>query len=60
VSAALKKNESSEALARRLLKQAGVAVVAGEAFGMAKHLRISFAVSEKNLKTGLQRIAEVL
>ncbi|MGD2037301.1 MAG: pyridoxal phosphate-dependent aminotransferase [Desulfobacterales bacterium] len=60
VSAALKMNESSEALARRLLKQTGVAVVAGEAFGMAKHLRISFAVSEKNLKTGLQRIAEVL
>ena len=60
VSAALKKNESSEALARRLLKQADVAVVTGEAFGMAKHLRISFAVSEKNLKAGLQRIAEVL
>ncbi|MEJ2166712.1 MAG: pyridoxal phosphate-dependent aminotransferase [Deltaproteobacteria bacterium] len=60
VSAALKKNESSEALARRLLKQAGVAVVAGEAFGMAKHLRISFAVSEKNLEAGLERIAEVL
>jgi aspartate aminotransferase len=60
ISAALKKNESSEALARRLLKHAGVAVVAGEAFGMVKHLRISFAVSEKNLKTGLQRIAEVL
>jgi aspartate aminotransferase len=60
VSAALKRNESSETLARRLLKQAGVAVVAGEAFGLAKHLRISFAVSEKNLKTGLQRIAEVL
>jgi aspartate aminotransferase len=60
VSAALKRNESSEALARRLLKQAGVAVVAGEAFGMTKHLRISFAVSKKNLKAGLQRIAEVL
>jgi aspartate aminotransferase len=60
VSAVLKKNESSEELARRLLKEAGVAVVAGEAFGMAKNLRISFAVSEKNLKTGLERIAEVL
>jgi aspartate aminotransferase len=60
VSAALKRNESSETLARRLLKQAGVAVVAGEAFGMAKHLRISFAVSEKNLEAGLQRIAGVL
>jgi len=60
VSAVLKKNESSETLAQRLLKQAGVAVVAGEAFGMPKHLRISFAVSEKNLEAGLQRIAEVL
>ena len=60
VSTALKNNETSEALARRILKLAGVAVVAGEAFGMAKHLRISFAVSEENLKTGLERIAEVL
>jgi aspartate/methionine/tyrosine aminotransferase len=47
-------------LAGRILKQAGVAVVAGEAFGMAKHLRISFAVSEENLKNGLEQIAEVL
>jgi aspartate aminotransferase len=60
VSAVLKNNETSEALARRLLEQAGVAVVAGEAFGMANHLRISFAVSEKNLKNGLERLAEVL
>ena len=60
VSTALKNNETSEALARRILKLAGVAVVAGEAFGMAEHLRISFAVSEENLKTGLERIAEVL
>jgi aspartate aminotransferase len=60
VSTALKNNETSEELARRILKLAGVAVVAGEAFGKAKHLRISFAVSEENLKTGLERIAEVL
>ena len=60
VSAVLKKNETSEALAERLLKQADVAVVAGEAFGMAKHLRISFAVSEENLKNGLEQMAEVL
>lgn len=60
VSRVLKNDETSEGLARRLLKQAGVAVVAGEAFGMAKHLRISFAVSEKNLKNGLEQIAEVL
>jgi len=60
VSAVLKNDETSEDLARRILKQAGVAVVAGEAFGMAKHLRISFAVSEENLKNGVERIAEVL
>jgi aspartate aminotransferase len=60
VSAVLKNDETSEDLARRILKQAGVAVVTGEAFGMAKHLRISFAVSEENLKNGLERIAEVL
>ena len=60
VSAALKNDESSEALAEHLLRQAGVAVVAGEAFGMAKHLRISFAVSENHFKYGLEQIAEVL
>jgi aspartate aminotransferase len=60
VSAVLKNNETSEALARRILTQAGVAVVAGEAFGLAKHLRISYAVSEENLKNGLKRITEVL
>lgn len=60
VSMVLKNDETSETLAERLLKQAGVAVVAGEAFGMAKHLRISFAVSEENLKNGLERMAEAL
>jgi len=60
VSAALKANQTSEILAARLLKQAGVAVVPGEAFGMATHLRISYAVSEENLRKGLDRIAEVL
>ena len=60
VSAVLKDTQTSEILAARLLKQAGVAVVPGEAFGMATHLRISFAVSEENLKNGLERIAEVL
>jgi aspartate aminotransferase len=60
VSAALKDNQTSEILAAHLLKQAGVAVVPGEAFGMAMHLRISFAVSDENLKKGLGQIAEVL
>jgi aspartate aminotransferase len=60
VSSVLKNDETSETLARRILKEAGVAVVAGEAFGMARHLRISFAVSEENLETGLKRLSEVL
>ena len=60
VSTVLKNDETAEALALRLLKQAGVAVVAGEAFGMPKHLRISYAVSQENLINGLKRIAEVL
>ena len=55
VSAVLKKNETSQALAERILKQAGVA-----ACGMARYLRISFAVSDENLKHGLEQIAEVL
>lgn len=60
VSAVLKENETSQILAERLLKQAGVAVVPGEAFGMAQHLRISFAVSEENLEKGFKQIAEAL
>ncbi|MGD8342715.1 MAG: pyridoxal phosphate-dependent aminotransferase [Desulfobacterales bacterium] len=60
VSSVLKNNETAESLARRLLKEAGVAVVPGEAFGMTEHLRISFAVSDENLQNGLKRIAEVL
>ena len=60
VSAVLKENETSRVLAERLLKQTGVAVVAGEAFGMAGHLRISFAVSDENLEYGLEQIAGVL
>ena len=60
VSTVLEPGQTARVLAERLLKEAGVAVVAGEAFGMAKHLRISFAVSEENLKTGLERMAEAL
>jgi len=60
VSTVLKPGQTARVLAERLLKETGVAVVAGEAFGMAKHLRISFAVSEENLKNGLERMAEAL
>jgi len=43
-----------------LLRQAGVAVVPGSAFGKEGHIRISFATSAENLKKGLDRVAKVL
>jgi len=42
--------------ADRLLKEAGVAVVPGEAFGTDDHVRISYATSMKELEKGLDRI----
>jgi aspartate aminotransferase len=60
VSMVLKPGETAQELAERLLNEAGVAVVAGEAFGVAKHVRISFAVSDDELKKGFEQIAGVL
>jgi aspartate aminotransferase len=60
VSTVLKPGETAQVLAERLLNDAGVAVVAGEAFGMAKHVRISFAASDDELKKGFEQIAGVL
>jgi aspartate aminotransferase len=42
--------------ADRLLKEAYVAVVPGEAFGTDDHVRISYATSMKELERGLDRI----
>ncbi len=47
-------------LAAQLLENYGVAVVPGEAFGMPGHIRISYAVSEENLVSGFDKIAEAL
>jgi aspartate/methionine/tyrosine aminotransferase len=47
-------------MAYYLLKDAHVAVVSGEAFGLEGYLRISYATSEKNIETGINRIAESL
>jgi aspartate aminotransferase len=60
VSQHLKAGMTSADFCARLLQEAGVAVVPGEAFGSAGHVRISFAVSEDTLRSGLDRIAEVL
>jgi aspartate aminotransferase len=42
--------------AERLLADAGVAVVPGEAFGTQQHVRISYATSLHELERGLDRI----
>jgi aspartate aminotransferase len=53
---------SAEVLADRLLEEAGVAVLAGTAFGSygAGHLRLSYANSQANLRRALERMAEFL
>jgi aspartate aminotransferase len=56
----LRGNEGSEDLAMRLLDQAGVAVVPGEAFGGPGHIRISFGAGESELRAAFEKIAEVL
>ena len=56
----LKKGMTAVDLASDILEKAGVAIVPGEAFGMPGHIRISYAVTEENLKNGLEKISEAL
>jgi aspartate/methionine/tyrosine aminotransferase len=53
---------SAETLADRLLEEAGVAVLAGTAFGAegAGHLRLSYANSQPNLARALERMGAFL
>ena len=60
VSQYLKEGRTSEDLAAHLLEKGSVAVVPGEAFGMGGHIRISYALPEKELIAGFKRIASVL
>ncbi len=48
----------AEQFARRLLEEAHVAVVPGEAFGTREHVRISFAASIEELERGLDRFEQ--
>ncbi len=48
--------DSAMAFAERLLAEAHVAVVPGEAFGTDTHIRISYAASMTELERGLDRI----
>jgi aspartate aminotransferase len=45
-------------LAERLLSDAKVAIVPGEAFGTGQHIRLSYATSMQELERGLDRIHE--
>ncbi len=46
--------------AARLLEEARVAVVPGEAFGMDEHVRLSFATGMQQIDKGLDRIEKLL
>jgi aspartate aminotransferase len=56
----LKENgiENTLALTEKLLDEARVAVVPGEAFGTHSHLRISYATSQEQIDEGLQRLRD--
>jgi len=62
VSAALAKTgiRTSLELAERLLAEANVAVVPGEAFGAERHFRLSYAASMHDLERGLDRIHQFI
>ncbi|MEW6368229.1 MAG: pyridoxal phosphate-dependent aminotransferase [Acidobacteriota bacterium] len=47
-------------LAYYLLKDAHVALIAGEAFDASEHIRLSFATSMQRLEEGMRRIAQAL
>jgi len=47
-------------LAERLLEEEAVALVAGEAFGSDRHVRISFACSRSTLEQGMDRFERFL
>ena len=47
---------SASEVAKRLLHDAHVVTVPGEAFGSGEHIRISYATSEKEIGRGLDRM----
>lgn len=55
-----KKIENANDFALLLLEEAHVATVTGEAFGNPNCIRISYAASEEDIKTAIQRIKNIL
>jgi aspartate aminotransferase len=52
--------KSATELATRLLHEAHVVTVPGEAFGTSEHIRISYPVTKENIDEGTRRIGEFL
>ena len=52
--------ESSMDFAGKLLREAHVATVPGEAFGTSEHIRLSYAASMEDLEEGIRRIREFI
>jgi aspartate aminotransferase len=52
--------QSSVDLAAAILEHAEVAVVPGEAFGTPGYLRLSYALGDEDLRTGVGRMADLL
>jgi aspartate aminotransferase len=55
-----RKLDSALSVADFLIHEGGVAVVPGEAFGEARCVRISYAISREQLASGLSRLAEAV
>jgi aspartate aminotransferase len=51
---------SATELATRLLHEAHVVAVPGEAFGTSEHIRLSYPVTRQNIDEGVRRIGEFL
>jgi aspartate aminotransferase len=52
--------QTSTELATRLLHEAHVVTVPGEAFGTAEHIRLSYPVTRENIDEGVRRMKEFL
>jgi aspartate aminotransferase len=52
--------QTATEMATRLLHEAHVVTVPGEAFGTAEHIRLSYPVTKQNIDEGTRRIAEFL
>ena len=56
VNAFMKNGLTASAIAARLLSEAHVVTVPGEAFGTSEHIRLSYAVSAEVIDEGVERM----